>query len=107
MRVCGLASPERPVTDAGLTEVWGQWQQHSKLLLDSDFSLVEPILALRSVALETLRARQGDPDTKKYLSLVLTDHLMDVCQLARTAGNTQVCVCGCVCVTVCVCDCRK
>ncbi|XP_067102314.1 serine-protein kinase ATM isoform X1 [Osmerus mordax] len=79
----------RPFTDAGLTEVCCQWQQHSKLLLDSDFSLVEPILALRSVALETLIARQGDPDTRKYLSSVLTDHLMEVCQLARTAGNTQ------------------
>ena len=66
------------------------WQQHSQLLVDSDFTLVEPILALRSVAQETLISQERDPEKNKYLSTVLTSHLMELCQLARAAGNTQV-----------------
>ncbi|CAB1347968.1 unnamed protein product, partial [Coregonus sp. 'balchen'] len=38
----------KPLTDVGLAEVCSHWQQHSQLLVDSDFGLVEPILALRS-----------------------------------------------------------
>lgn len=75
-----------------LRDVCSQWRQHSQLLADSDFALVEPILAARSVAQHTLMSRVGDPD-----SSVLTDHLMELCRLARKAGNTQV---GCVCVYV-------
>ena len=67
-----------------------QWVQHSQLLADSDFPLVEPILALRSVALQTLLARAGDPDSTLFLSSVLTNHLTELCRLARNAGNTQV-----------------
>ncbi|CAB1347999.1 unnamed protein product [Coregonus sp. 'balchen'] len=79
----------KPLTDVGLAEVCSHWQQHSQLLVDSDFGLVEPILALRSVAQETLISQERDPEKRKYLSTVLTSHLMELCQLARTAGNTQ------------------
>uniref|UniRef100_A0A8C4HF10 non-specific serine/threonine protein kinase n=1 Tax=Dicentrarchus labrax TaxID=13489 RepID=A0A8C4HF10_DICLA len=70
-------------------DVCSQWRQHSQLLIDSDFALVEPILAARSVAQHTLLSRVGDPDSSQYLSSVLTDHLMELCRLARKAGNTQ------------------
>ncbi|XP_029922757.1 serine-protein kinase ATM isoform X2 [Myripristis murdjan] len=79
----------RPLSDVTLMEVCRQWRQHSQLLADSDFALVEPILAVRSVAQHTLMSRVGDPDTTSYLSSVLTDHLMELCRLARQAGNTQ------------------
>uniref|UniRef100_A0A8C7HIP7 non-specific serine/threonine protein kinase n=1 Tax=Oncorhynchus kisutch TaxID=8019 RepID=A0A8C7HIP7_ONCKI len=79
----------KPLTDVGLAEVCSHWQQHSQLLVDSDFTLVEPILALRSVAQETLISQERDPEKNKYLSTVLTSHLMELCQLARAAGNTQ------------------
>ncbi|XP_041796006.1 serine-protein kinase ATM isoform X2 [Chelmon rostratus] len=79
----------RPFSDITLREVCSQWQQHSHLLADSDFALVEPILAARSVTQHTLMSRVGDPDSTQYLSSVLTDHLMELCRLARKAGNTQ------------------
>ncbi|KAM9358741.1 serine-protein kinase ATM [Symphorus nematophorus] len=79
----------RPFSDMTLREVCIQWRQHSQLLADSDFALVEPILAARSVAQHTLMSRVGDPDSTQYLSSVLTDHLMELCRLARKAGNTQ------------------
>lgn len=88
----------RPFLDGTLREVCSQWKQHSQLLTDSDFALVEPILAARSVAQHTLMSRAGDPDSTQYLSSVLTDHLMELCRLARKAGNTQVCI---VCRFVC------
>lgn len=71
-----------------LRDVCCQWRQQSQLLTDSDFALVEPILAARSVAQQTLMSRVADPDGA--LSSVLTDHLMELCGLARRAGNTQV-----------------
>lgn len=80
----------RPFSDLILREVYSQWRHHSQLLVDSDFALVEPILAVRSVAQHTLLSRVGEPDSSQYLSSVLTDHLMDLCRLARKAGNTQV-----------------
>uniref|UniRef100_A0A672H7D1 non-specific serine/threonine protein kinase n=1 Tax=Salarias fasciatus TaxID=181472 RepID=A0A672H7D1_SALFA len=78
-----------PFSDLALGEVCRQWRLHSKLLADSDFSLVEPILAVRSVAQHALLSRVADPDSTQYLSSVLTDHLMELCRLARKAGNTQ------------------
>ncbi|KAE8295481.1 Serine-protein kinase ATM [Larimichthys crocea] len=78
-----------PFSDVTLREVCTQWRQHSQLLADSDFALVEPILATRSVAQHTLISKGGDPDSTQYLSSVLTDHLMELCRLARKAGNTQ------------------
>ncbi|KAM3615619.1 uncharacterized protein V6R79_005129 [Siganus canaliculatus] len=79
----------RPFSDVTLRNVCTQWRQHSQLLVDSDFALVEPILAARSVAQNTLLSRVGDPDSVQYVSSVLTDHLMELCRLARKAGNTQ------------------
>uniref|UniRef100_A0AAQ5ZKL6 non-specific serine/threonine protein kinase n=1 Tax=Amphiprion ocellaris TaxID=80972 RepID=A0AAQ5ZKL6_AMPOC len=79
----------RPFSDVALREVCSQWRQHSQLLTDSDFALVEPILAVRSVAQHTLLSRAGDPDSTEYISSMLTDHLMELCCLARKAGNTQ------------------
>ncbi|XP_019903465.2 serine-protein kinase ATM isoform X2 [Esox lucius] len=91
--ICELESVRelfsKPLTDLGLAEVCSQWQQHSQLLVDSDFGLVEPILALRSVIQEILISQERDPEKRKYLSTVLTSHLMELCQLARNAGNTQ------------------
>nr|XP_040032849.1 serine-protein kinase ATM [Gasterosteus aculeatus aculeatus] len=79
----------KPFSDVTLREVCREWRQHSELLADSDFALVEPILALRTVAHQTLLARGGDPDHIQYVSSVLSDHLMELCRLARNAGNTQ------------------
>uniref|UniRef100_UPI0037E93D82 serine-protein kinase ATM n=1 Tax=Semicossyphus pulcher TaxID=241346 RepID=UPI0037E93D82 len=79
----------RSFSDGTLREVCRQWRQHSQLLIDSDFALVEPILAARSVAQHTLMGSVGDPDSTAYLSSVLIDHLMELCRLARKAGNTQ------------------
>ncbi|KAK6296639.1 hypothetical protein J4Q44_G00327810 [Coregonus suidteri] len=77
----------KPLTDVGLAEVCSHWQQHSQLLVDSDFGLVEPILALRSVAQETLIYQERDPEKRKYLSTVLTSHLMELCQLHDSEEN--------------------
>uniref|UniRef100_A0A1A7X0C2 non-specific serine/threonine protein kinase n=1 Tax=Iconisemion striatum TaxID=60296 RepID=A0A1A7X0C2_9TELE len=79
----------RPFSDETLTEVCSQWRQHSQLLLDSDFTMVEPILALRSVTQQTLFSTLGNPESNQRLSSVLTDHLMELCRLARKAGNAQ------------------
>ncbi|XP_056139019.1 serine-protein kinase ATM [Lampris incognitus] len=79
----------RPFTDMTLEEVCSHWQQHSQLLANTDFTLVEPILALRSVTQHTLMSTVGDPDSAMCLNSMLTNHLMELCQLARNAGNTQ------------------
>uniref|UniRef100_A0A1A8U1C7 non-specific serine/threonine protein kinase n=1 Tax=Nothobranchius furzeri TaxID=105023 RepID=A0A1A8U1C7_NOTFU len=79
----------RPFSDETLTEVCSQWRQHSQLLLDSDFTMVEPILALRSVTQQTLLSTLGNPESNPRLSSVLTDHLMELCRSARKAGNAQ------------------
>lgn len=85
--------PIRPFSDVALREVCSQWQQHSQLLADSDFAVVEPIMAARSVTQHTLALKAGDLDSGRYIGSVLTDHLMELCRLARAAGNTQV---GCL-----------
>ncbi|TRY58045.1 hypothetical protein DNTS_022698 [Danionella cerebrum] len=79
----------RPVTDSSLNEVHRKWQQHLELLSDSDFSLVEPILALRSSIQETLISSESDPDRKSYQISTYSSHLMELCRLARSAGNAQ------------------
>lgn len=79
----------RPLSDLTVREACSQWQQHLQLLADSDFSLVEPVLAVRSVAQQTLLSRLEHSDDGLFLSSVLTDHLMELCRLARRAGNTQ------------------
>ncbi|KAL7851463.1 hypothetical protein AOLI_G00218190 [Acnodon oligacanthus] len=78
-----------PVSDSDLVEVYSKWHQHLDLLTDSDFSLVEPILALRSSIQETLLTCEADPGRKSYLSSAYSSHLMELCRLARSAGNTQ------------------
>lgn len=92
-RISELQSVEelfsRPVTDSSLNEVYRKWQQHSDLLTDSDFSLVEPVLALRSSIQEALISSETDPDRKNYLISTYSSHLMELCRLARSAGNTQ------------------
>ncbi|XP_060761720.1 serine-protein kinase ATM [Neoarius graeffei] len=70
-------------------DVFRKWHQHLDLLTDSDFSLVEPILALRSSIQETLLKCETDPDRKSFLSSTYSSHLMELCRLARAAGNTQ------------------
>ncbi|KAF0030872.1 hypothetical protein F2P81_017603 [Scophthalmus maximus] len=57
----------RPFSDVTLRDVCGRWRQHSRLLADSDFVLVEPILSVRSVAQQTLMSRVGDPDGTELL----------------------------------------
>ncbi|MBN3300154.1 ATM kinase, partial [Amia calva] len=79
----------RPLTDQALGEVYNSWKQHSQLLSDSDFSFHEPIMALRTTVQETLIKQEGEGDGKDYLRKALTSHLMELCKLARTAGNTQ------------------
>uniref|UniRef100_A0A8C5DKK5 non-specific serine/threonine protein kinase n=1 Tax=Gouania willdenowi TaxID=441366 RepID=A0A8C5DKK5_GOUWI len=86
----------RPFSDVALSEVCNQWRQHSQLLLDSDFALVEPILAIRSAAQNTLLSKEEDPVSAQCLSSALCDHLMELSRLARKAGNTQVPSCACV-----------
>ncbi|KAL4647243.1 serine-protein kinase ATM isoform X2 [Arapaima gigas] len=79
----------RNVTDADLDELFSGWQQHTHLLTDSDFSLLEPILALRTVSQEILIGREQNTDRKERLQTALTSHLIELCKLARMAGNTQ------------------
>ncbi|XP_037534430.1 serine-protein kinase ATM [Nematolebias whitei] len=79
----------RPFSDVALSEVCSQWHQHSQLLVDSDFAVVEPILALRSVTQHTLLSKLENPESDQDVSFVLTDHLTELCRLARKAGNTQ------------------
>ncbi|XP_051934283.1 serine-protein kinase ATM [Hippocampus zosterae] len=79
----------RSFSELTVKNVHNQRKQHSQLLSNSDFALVEPILAIRSVSYNTLMSRTVDPNTTQYLSSVLTDHLLELCQMARKAGNTQ------------------
>uniref|UniRef100_A0A3B1JQ60 non-specific serine/threonine protein kinase n=1 Tax=Astyanax mexicanus TaxID=7994 RepID=A0A3B1JQ60_ASTMX len=72
-----------------LVEVYRKWHQHSDLLTDSSFILVEPILALRSSIQETLLTCETDQDRKGNLNSAYSSHLMELCRLARSAGNTQ------------------
>ncbi|XP_061575088.1 serine-protein kinase ATM [Cololabis saira] len=84
----------RPFSDVALRDTCSQWRQQSQLLVDSDFAVVEPILAVRSVAQQALLSRCGNADGAEYLSSVLTEHLMELCRLARNAGNTQLAECA-------------
>uniref|UniRef100_A0AAY5F543 non-specific serine/threonine protein kinase n=1 Tax=Electrophorus electricus TaxID=8005 RepID=A0AAY5F543_ELEEL len=81
-----------PVTDSVLEEVYRKWNHQLDLLKDSDFSLVEPVLALRSSVQETLLMSETNPDRRLRLNSAYTSHLMELCRLARSAGNAQVSV---------------
>lgn len=78
------------VCESSQLDVCGKWHQPLDLLTDSDFSLVEPILALRSSIQETLLKSETEPNRKSFLSSTYSSHLMELCRLARAAGNTQV-----------------
>lgn len=80
----------RAFSDVTLAAVGRQWRQHSQLLADSDFAVVEPIMAARSVAQQTLVFRAAGTDGSLHMGRILTDHLMELCRLALKAGNTQV-----------------
>lgn len=80
----------RAFSDVTLAAVGRQWRQHSQLLADSDFAMVEPIMTARSVAQQTLALRVGGTDGSLHMGRVLTDHLMELCRLSLKAGNTQV-----------------
>ncbi|XP_061682550.1 serine-protein kinase ATM isoform X3 [Syngnathoides biaculeatus] len=79
----------RPFSELAINDLCNQWRQRSQLLTNSEFALVEPILAIRSVTHNTLMSKTVDPSSTQYLSSVLTDHLLELCRLARKAGNTQ------------------
>ncbi|XP_056650415.1 serine-protein kinase ATM isoform X2 [Monodelphis domestica] len=79
----------RSITDKELTEVYGKWQRQSQLLKDSDFGFQEPIMALRTVILETLMEKETENSHKEGIKNILTSHLVELSVLARTAKNTQ------------------
>ncbi|KAL2096545.1 hypothetical protein ACEWY4_008693 [Coilia grayii] len=79
----------RALQEPALLEVTSRWRQHSELLVDSEFSLVEPILALRSSLQEVLLEREQEVQRSGLLRTSLCTHLMELCRLARGAGNTQ------------------
>ncbi|KAG5269701.1 hypothetical protein AALO_G00205070 [Alosa alosa] len=79
----------RPLSEPALLEVNSRWRQHSELLVDSEFSLVEPILALRSSLQEVLLVREQEAQARGLLRASHCTHLMELCRLARGAGNTQ------------------
>ncbi|XP_035241866.1 serine-protein kinase ATM [Anguilla anguilla] len=77
------------LTELGVAEVLGRWRRHSELLADSDFGLLEPVLALRTAAQETLVLRERDAGRREGLRAALASHLLELCRLARAAGRTQ------------------
>ncbi|XP_076138976.1 serine-protein kinase ATM [Alosa pseudoharengus] len=79
----------RPLSEPALLEVNSRWRQHSELLVDSEFSLVEPILAMRSSLQEVLLVREQEAQARGLLRASHCTHLMELCRLARGAGNTQ------------------
>ncbi|KAI5092996.1 serine-protein kinase ATM [Silurus meridionalis] len=84
-----IQSVKQLLSESSQLDVCRKWHQHLDLLTDSDFSLVEPILALRSSIQEMLLKCQTEPERKSFLSSTYSSHLMELCRLARSAGNTQ------------------
>ncbi|KAM3935269.1 serine-protein kinase ATM-like [Leptodactylus fuscus] len=77
----------RPLTEHLLNDLYMKWQQQSQLLKDSDFGFQEPVLALRSVILETMLEKNvSSPDC---LNEILTKHLVELSRVSRLANNTQ------------------
>uniref|UniRef100_A0A4X2LA63 Serine-protein kinase ATM n=1 Tax=Vombatus ursinus TaxID=29139 RepID=A0A4X2LA63_VOMUR len=79
----------RSITDRELTEVCGKWWKQSQLLKDSDFGFQEPIMALRTVILQTLMEEETETSQREGIKDILTKHLVELSILARTARNTQ------------------
>ncbi|XP_047662626.1 serine-protein kinase ATM isoform X3 [Tachysurus fulvidraco] len=84
-----IQSAKQFFSESRQLDFYRKWHQHLDLLTDSDFSLVEPILALRSSIQETLLKCETDSDRRSFLSSTYSSHLMELCRLARAAGNTQ------------------
>ncbi|XP_065586131.1 serine-protein kinase ATM [Cyrtonyx montezumae] len=85
--ICLLFS--RPATTQQLNDIYLKWQRQSQLLEDSDFRFQEPIMALRTVILEILLAKENENDKRECIKDILTKHLVELSKLARTANNTQ------------------
>ncbi|OXB72350.1 UNVERIFIED_CONTAM: hypothetical protein H355_006200 [Colinus virginianus] len=79
----------RPATTQQLNDIYLKWQRQSQLLEDSDFRFQEPIMALRTVILEILLAKENENDKRECIKDILTKHLVELSKLARTANNTQ------------------
>lgn len=79
----------RSVTDRERSEAYWKWQKHSQLLKDSDFSFQEPLMALRTVILETLVQKEMERSQGACSKDILTKHLVEFSVLARTFKNTQ------------------
>ncbi|XP_069045887.1 serine-protein kinase ATM isoform X1 [Lepisosteus oculatus] len=72
-----------------LGEVFRNWERHSQLLADSDFSFQEPIMALRTAVHKTLLEQEKENEQKEILHSALTSQLLELSKLARASGNTQ------------------
>ncbi|XP_069615249.1 serine-protein kinase ATM [Ranitomeya imitator] len=77
----------RPITERQLGDFYVTWQQQSQLLKDSDFAFQEPVLALRSVILETMLEK--NVANQDGLNQILTKHLVELSRVSRLANNTQ------------------
>ncbi|KAM5180001.1 serine-protein kinase ATM [Mantella aurantiaca] len=77
----------RLVTEHQLNDMYKKWEQQAQILKDSDFGFQEPVLALRSVILETMLEKNNA--SQNTLKNILTRHLVDLSRVARTACNTQ------------------
>uniref|UniRef100_A0A8C9U8F7 non-specific serine/threonine protein kinase n=1 Tax=Serinus canaria TaxID=9135 RepID=A0A8C9U8F7_SERCA len=79
----------RSVTTQQLNDIYLKWQRQSQLLKDSDFHFQEPVMALRTVILETLLEKESENTKRECIKDLLTKHLVELSRLARTAKNTQ------------------
>ncbi|KAG9492023.1 hypothetical protein GDO78_000508 [Eleutherodactylus coqui] len=77
----------RLITEHQLNDLYVKWQQQSQLLKDSDFGFQEPVLALRSVILETMLEK--NVSNQDCLNQILTKHLVELSRVSRFANNTQ------------------
>ncbi|XP_056417620.1 serine-protein kinase ATM [Hyla sarda] len=77
----------RSIPENLINDLYMKWQQQSQLLKDSDFGFQEPVLALRSVILETMLEK--NVSSQDCLNEILTRHLVELSQVARLANNTQ------------------
>ncbi|XP_075707708.1 serine-protein kinase ATM [Rhinoderma darwinii] len=77
----------RPITEEQLNDLYMKWQQQCQLLKDSDFGFQEPVLALRSVILETMLEK--NVSNQDCLKQVLTKHLVELSRVSRLANNNQ------------------
>ncbi|XP_035183026.1 serine-protein kinase ATM isoform X2 [Oxyura jamaicensis] len=79
----------RSSTTQQLNDVYLKWQRQSHLLKDSDFRFQEPVMALRTVILEILLEKEDENTKRECIKDILTNHLVELSKLSRTANNTQ------------------